>query len=65
MTFGTVKYFSEAKRFGFIECENLPDSFFHLSDCQFDVNPRIGDRVSFEVTAADRGPRARDVRLAD
>jgi cold shock CspA family protein len=64
-TTGTIKMFSEAKRFGFIESETMPENaFFHLSDCDFDV-PRVGTRVEFELSASAKGPRARDVRLAD
>jgi cold shock CspA family protein len=62
---GSIKMFSEAKRFGFIESESLPENaFFHMSDCDFDV-PRVGDRVEFELKASPKGPRATSVRLVD
>jgi CspA family cold shock protein len=66
MTSGTVKMFSE-KKFGFIrpDDKSLPDAFFHLSDCEFDVAPRVGERVEFELGASNRGPRASTVRLID
>ena len=32
-TTGTVKWFNEAKGFGFIEQENGPDVFAHFSAC--------------------------------
>jgi cold shock CspA family protein len=66
MTSGVIIMFSEAKRFGFIESESLQENaFFHLSDCEFDTPPRIGAHVEFELTAAAKGPRARDVRFVD
>jgi cold shock protein len=62
---GEVKYFNEKKRFGFLQATGLPDSFFHLADCDFDIAPKIGDRVEFELGASDRGPRAANIRFID
>jgi cold shock protein len=42
---GTVKWFSEARRFGFITRDAGPDIFFHYTGIRF----QEGDRVSFEI----------------
>jgi cold shock protein len=61
----TVKVFT-SKGFGFIEREDgAKDVFFHHSAVEDGVSLAAGDRVSFEIVAADRGPRANNVRLAD
>jgi cold shock CspA family protein len=66
MISGTVKMFSE-KKFGFLrpDDKNLPDAFFHLSDCEFDIAPVVGEKVEFELTTSAKGPRASNVRLID
>ncbi len=63
MTEGTVKWFNDAKGFGFIEQDNGPDVFVHFSSIQGDGFKSLveGDRVRFEVVQGQKGPQAADV----
>ncbi|PLX84200.1 MAG: cold-shock protein [Desulfuromonas sp.] len=60
MADGTVKWFNDAKGFGFIEQDNGPDVFVHFSSIEGDGFKSLveGDRVSFEVTEGQKGPQA-------
>lgn len=64
MVEGTVKWFNDAKGFGFIEQVNGPDVFVHHSEIQGDGFKSLdeGGRVSFEVTQGQKGPQASGVR---
>jgi CspA family cold shock protein len=64
MSEGTVKWFNEAKGFGFIQHEGGKDLFVHHSAIQGEGFKSLaeGDRVSFEVTAGTKGPAAANVR---
>ena len=64
MTQGTVKWFNEAKGFGFIQQESGDDVFVHFSAIQSDGFKTLadGDRVEFEVTPGPKGPAAKNVR---
>jgi CspA family cold shock protein len=61
---GTVKWFNEAKGFGFIEQDSGPDVFVHFSAIQGEGFKTIneGDRVSFDVVKGPKGPQAENVR---
>lgn len=63
MAQGTVKWFNEAKGFGFIEQENGPDVFVHFSAIQGDgfKSLKEKDRVSFNVVKGPKGPQAENV----
>lgn len=63
MAEGRVKWFNEAKGYGFIEQENGPDVFVHYSAIQSDGFKSLndGDRVTFEVTEGAKGPQATNV----
>ena len=63
MAEGTVKWFNEAKGFGFIEQDNGPDVFVHFSQIQGSGFKTLGegDRVSFDVTEGDKGPQSSNV----
>ena len=64
MTTGTVKWFNEAKGFGFISQENGEDVFVHFSAIAGDGFKTLadGDRVEFEVTQGQKGLAAANVR---
>ncbi len=64
MAEGTVKWFNDAKGFGFIEQENGPDAFVHHSEIQGEGFKSLaeGERVSFEITQGQKGPQASNVR---
>ncbi|WP_432823109.1 cold-shock protein [Trichloromonas sp.] len=66
MAEGTVKWFNDAKGFGFIEQDNGPDVFVHFSSIQGDGFKSLqeGDRVRFEVTQGQKGPQAANVTRA-
>lgn len=64
MTEGKVKWYNEAKGFGFIETENSEDVFVHHSSLDrphFGLNQ--GDDVSFEISQGEKGLVARKVKM--
>jgi CspA family cold shock protein len=67
MAIGTVKWFNNAKGWGFIRQENGPDVFVHYS--QIDGTGfrtlREGQVVTFELKQGPKGPLAEAVRKAD
>ncbi|AAV80877.1 MULTISPECIES: cold-shock protein [Idiomarina] len=62
-TTGKVKFFNEAKGFGFIEQENGADVFVHFSAIQSDGFKTLaeGQQVSFTVAQGPKGPQAENV----
>ena len=62
-TTGTVKFFNEAKGFGFIEQESGPDVFAHFSEISGDGFKTLaeGQRVQFTVTQGQKGPQAENI----
>jgi cold shock protein len=62
-TTGTVKWFNEAKGFGFIQQESGPDVFVHFSAIQGNGFKTLaeGQAVSFTVTQGQKGPQAENV----
>ena len=60
---GTVKWFNDAKGFGFLSREGGPDVFVHFSAIQTPGFKTLaeGDRVEFEVVQGQKGPQASDV----
>ena len=65
MTTGTVKKVVSDRGFGFIAAEDGKEYFFHRSGTNTDFDSLMGgERVSFEVEASPKGPRAGKVQIA-
>ena len=66
MATGTVKWFNDAKGFGFITQESGEDVFVHFSAIQAQGFKSLaeGDKVEFEVTKGPKGLQAANVRKA-
>jgi CspA family cold shock protein len=67
MDVGKVKWFSDAKGYGFIEVDGRPkDVFVHYSDISGDGFKTLeeGSSVEFEIEAGNQGDRARTVNKA-
>jgi CspA family cold shock protein len=64
MATGTVKWFNDAKGFGFITQEGGDDVFVHFTAIQAQGFKSLveGDRVEFEVTRGPKGLQAANVR---
>jgi CspA family cold shock protein len=65
MLSGTIKKLVPDRGFGFIAAEDGKEYFFHRSGTSADFDSLMGgERVSFEVEASPKGPRAGKVQLA-
>ena len=62
-TTGTVKWFNDAKGFGFIEQESGADVFAHFSAITGDGHKSLaeGQKVEFTVTQGPKGPQAENI----
>jgi CspA family cold shock protein len=66
MAQGLVKWFNDAKGYGFITQEDGQDVFVHFSAVQGSGFRSLaeGDRVEFEVTQGPKGLQAANVKKA-
>ena len=60
---GTVKWFDEAKGFGFIQQESGPDVFAHFTNIKGDGFRTLteGQQVEFTITEGKKGPQAENI----
>ena len=66
MATGTVKWFNDAKGFGFIEGDGYGDVFVHYSAIEMDgfKTLREGQKVDYEPVEGPKGYSARKVVLS-
>jgi CspA family cold shock protein len=64
---GVIKWFNNAKGFGFIGREDGPDVFVHYSAIMGEGyrTLREGDAVEFEIVQGTKGPQAAKVQKVD
>jgi CspA family cold shock protein len=64
MAIGKVKWFNDAKGYGFIEQEGGEDVFVHFSAIQMDGFKTLaeGQEVEFEIRTGDKGLNAANVK---
>jgi CspA family cold shock protein len=62
MATGTVKFFNEAKGFGFITPPDGPDVFVHVSNIEPGSTLTEGTNVEYETAEGRKGPEAINVR---
>jgi CspA family cold shock protein len=60
---GTVKWFNDAKGYGFLEREGGPDVFVHFRAINGEGHRTLkdGQKVTFEVVQGPKGPAAENV----
>ena len=65
MSEGTVKWFNDTKGFGFIESSDGQDVFVHQTEIQGEGFRSLseGQKVEFELTQGDKGPKAVQVKV--
>lgn len=62
-TQGTVKWFNDAKGYGFLTSDDGQDVFVHFSAIQEEGFKTLaeGQRVEFEIVQGQKGPQAANV----
>ena len=66
MSSGTVKWFDDAKGYGFISSDDGSDIFVHHSAIEGEGRKTLaeGQRVDFDVVQGDKGPKATNVKAS-
>ncbi len=67
MALGTVKWFNDAKGFGFVTPDDGSEELFaHFSAINMDgfKSLKEGQKISFEVTQGSKGKQAANIRAA-
>ncbi|MGB0714836.1 MAG: cold-shock protein [Phycisphaerae bacterium] len=59
---GTVKWYNQTKGYGFISPSDGGRDIFVHATVLSGANIQEGDKVEFEVTDSDKGPKAANVR---
>ena len=59
---GTIKFFNEAKGFGFIAGEDRKEVFVHKSSLEQGVTVQEKDAVTYDVEQGDKGSKAANVK---
>lgn len=65
---GIVKWFNNAKGYGFLGRDDGPDVFVHYSSIQLEGYKSLkeGDPITFDIIKGEKGPQADQVqRLTD
>ena len=64
MATGKVKWFNDAKGFGFVTADDGTDAFVHHADIQGEGFKSLaeGEDVTFEMTKGPKGPKAVNVQ---
>jgi len=66
MNTGTVKFFNDAKGFGFIKVDGTKDEIFvHAKALKKGVEITENDKVTFDIEEGKKGLNAINVGLAD
>lgn len=62
---GVIKWFNNAKGYGFVGREDGPDVFVHYSAINLDGYKSLkeGDEVEFDIVQGSKGPQADQVVL--
>ena len=60
---GSVRWFNNAKGYGFLGCDGAPDVFVHYTAIQSDGYKSLkeGELVASDVVQGDKGPQADQV----
>jgi CspA family cold shock protein len=67
MAEGSVKWFNDAKGFGFIQQDEGPDVFVHFSALSGEGFKTLqeGERVTFDIVDGPKGPQAANVEKTE